>query len=78
VAKYVRFGVNMWSMMTWESFMSRDLRCSRGILEARGVNRTLEAGGGPNRRCSKEWATCGRSSSKGSRSNSVSSNGEDM
>jgi len=53
-------------MMAWESSMSKDLRCSRGILEMCGVNRTLEAlGGGPNRRCSKKWATCGRNSSKG-------------
>jgi len=47
---------------TLEPFMSKDLRCSRGILEVRGVNQTLEGGGVPNCRYSKEWAACGRNS----------------
>ena len=53
-------------MMTWESLTSKDLRFSRGILDLRDVTETSEVEG-PHRRCSKEWATWGRNSSKGPR-----------
>ena len=52
---------------------NKDFRFLRGILDIWAVNLTLEVGDSPNRRCSKEWATCGRNSGQGSKSNSASS-----
>ena len=65
-AKQVKFGTRIQSMIVWESLTSKDLRFWRRILDLRDVTKASVAEG-PNRRCSKEWAACGRNPSKVSR-----------